>query len=143
MPPKSPMGRHKPRRVSAIAILTLISGLLNCLLGLVWLVGFIGVVSGGESGWLVSLPIGAFCIVVGIKELVYAAVILPGSALVDKPAKHVAVMEIVNIASGSLWSFVIGILALIFYSDPEVVDWFSARHSESATDSASSPTHEA
>ena len=130
----------KPGRIWAIAIMTLVNGLLNCFLGLFWLILAVVCAAGSSDRSLATVAfmlglasIGTYCVVVGIKELVYAAAILPASALVYRPARSLAVMEIVNLASGSLWSFITGILALIFYRDPDVNDWFRTRRREPTT----------
>jgi hypothetical protein len=60
----------------------------------------------------------------------YAAKLLPDPITVSEPAKYVAVMEIINVISGNITSLVIGILCLVFYSDPEVEAYFNRQAPE-------------
>jgi len=102
----------KPSKVTAIAIMVLISGILNCSAGIIWFFTCFGI------------PIGAYSILVGIFEIIYAAKLLPEPIKTSQPAKYVAIMEIVNIVSCSVSSLVIGILCLVFYCDDEVAAYF-------------------
>ncbi len=104
----------KPGTVQTIAILTLISGILNCVLGasLIFLTVFV---------WTVP---AAFSIVVGILEIVYASRLLADPVRVFKPAKHIAIMEIINIVNGSATSLAAGIVALVLYNNPEIQEFF-------------------
>lgn len=73
---------------------------------------------------ILGAPLGIYCIVLGILELVYAPKILSDPIRVRQPATHIAVMQIINIISFSVISLVIGILALVFYNDPRVKSYF-------------------
>ncbi len=122
---------RKPDQLNAVAILTLISGVLNvatffglaCGLGSLLLLSVVGIV---------CLPLLVYPLVLGILEIVYAAKLLPNPPQPVKPARYLAVMEICGILFGNIISAVIGILALVFYSDPTVqayMDRVSARSS--------------
>jgi len=110
----------KPGKVQAIAIMCLVDGILNVLLGL------------GVGGTLLftticCAPIGAYPIVLGVLEIVYAAKLLPDAPQRDvRPAQYLAVMQIVNIATGGVISLVVGILSLVFYGEAEVKAWYDA-----------------
>ena len=109
---QQPYGMPKPGVLTAVAVLTLIDGILNLLAGLAWMITIIGA------------PIGIYSIVLGIMELVYAPKILADPIRVRQPATHIAIMQIINIISFSVISLVIGILALVFYNDPRVKSYF-------------------
>jgi hypothetical protein len=113
-------GTGKPGSLQAVAILTLISGILNCLGGL----GLLGAII--FTFGLTLLP-GAYLLVLGILEVTYAAKLLPESPSAVKPAKHIAVMEIVAIACGQVLALVAGIIALSSYGQAETKAWFEAR----------------
>ncbi|HTX92239.1 MAG TPA: hypothetical protein VMC09_13585 [Anaerolineales bacterium] len=115
-PPLLP-GPHKPGKVQAIAIMTLINGILNILLG-------IGV-AGGLSWTIVCWPISAYPVVLGILEIIYASKLFSNAPGPLQPARYLAIMEIVNILFTSVPSLVVGILALVFYDDPEVKAFFA------------------
>jgi hypothetical protein len=111
-------GPHKPGKVQAIAIMTLVSGILNILWGLG--------VAGGLLWTVVCWPIGAYPIVLGILEIVYAAKLLSSAPGAVQPARHLAIMEICDVLLGNVPSLVVGILVLVFYDDPEVKAYFAS-----------------
>jgi hypothetical protein len=110
-------GPHKPAKVQAIAIMTLINGILNIFCGLGAMAGLLWTV--------VCWPIGAFPIVLGILEIVYASKLLTNAPTPVQPARHLAIMEICTILFGNAVSLVVGILALVFYDDLEVKAFFA------------------
>ena len=111
-------GPHKPGKVQAIAILALVNGILN----IFWGLG----VAGGLLWTLVCWPIGAYPIVLGILEIVYAARLLSGNPGPLQPARYLAIMQICAVLFGNVISLVVGILTLVFYDDPEVKSYFAA-----------------
>ncbi len=111
-------GPAKPGKVQAIAIMTLISGILNILWGLGAVAGLLWTV--------VCWPIGAYPIVLGIMEIVYAAKLMSSAPEAIQPARHIAIMQICDIVFGNVPSLVVGILALVFYDDPEVKAFFAS-----------------
>jgi hypothetical protein len=110
-----PPATAKPSQVQTLGILTLISGIINCLIGL------------GLMFTVVWIVPAAFSVVLGILEIIYATKLMADPVRVEKPAKHIAVMEIVNIINGSVFSLVVGILGLVWGSEPGVKSYFSAR----------------
>jgi hypothetical protein len=110
---------QKPGKVQAIAIMTLIDGILNILWS--FIVG-IGVLTGAIATFGIGLlcaPIAILPLVVGIIE------IIGGAKLLRQPPRRmkvptIAILEIINIISLSFPSLVVGILNLVFYNDPEV-----------------------
>lgn len=111
-------GTGKPGQVTAIAIMDLVDGIINCLAGTIWCLTLFGI------------PIGAYAITVGILEIVYAAKILPDPIKVATPARYVAIMQIINIISLNVVSLVAGILSLVFYSDAHVMQYFESRRGQ-------------
>ena len=111
----------KPGKVQAIAIMCLVDGILNILIGCsVSLILICGIVT------ICCIPIGIYPIVVGIFEIIYATKILPDPIRAFKPAQYLAVMQLVNFICAGIISLVVGILSLVFYSDAEVKAYFAA-----------------
>jgi hypothetical protein len=103
---------EKPGLVQAIGIMSLVNGILNCAGGLFWVFTLVGI------------PLGAYSITTGVLEILYATKMMPDPIKVDKPAKYLAIMEIVNIVSFAVPSLVVGILNLVFYNDPKVIAYY-------------------
>lgn len=115
--PAAPAARPKPGSVQAIAIVTLVSGIIN--------IG-IGITVIPVSLFIWTLP-GAFSIVLGILEIVYATKLLPDPIKPTKPSRAIAIMEIINVINGSVTSLAAGIVALVFYNNRDVADYFDQR----------------
>lgn len=113
-PGPAPTVGEKPSQIQTLGILTLISGIINCLIGLGLMITVV---------WI--LP-AAFSIVLGILEIVYATKLMATPIRVDKIAKHIAIMEIVNIINGALLAVVVGILALVWMGEPKIKEYFAA-----------------
>ena len=64
-------------------------------------------------------------IVTGILAIIYGAKLLPEPPKARQPSKSVAIMQIINIINMSVTSLVTGILALVFYEEPEVKAYFA------------------
>jgi hypothetical protein len=111
---------RKPDKVGAIAILCLVDGILNVVFGISWVFG-ISVFGASTCGLgCILIPLGAYPLVLGILEIVYASKLLPDPPTAGEPARWLAVMQIVNVLWGQVISLVVGILLLIFFDDPEV-----------------------
>lgn len=112
----------KPGKVQAIAIMTLVSGILNVFYGLVLtflvVVGTIGI-------GLLCFPLTIFPTVVGIFEIIAGAKLMANPPRTFK-VKTIAILEIVAIIAGSVPSAVVGILNLVFYNEPEVKDYIDS-----------------
>jgi hypothetical protein len=112
---------EKPGLVTAIAAMTLVSGIVNVFWGLI-------VLSGPALASLIGivcLPLTILPTVLGIFEIVYAAKLLGTAPQPVQPSTNIAVMEIVCILSGNVFSMIVGILALVFYNDLVVKDYFA------------------
>ena len=91
LPPSlpEPISPQKPGYVQAIAIMCLVDGILNIVLG-----GGLSVILFCGIFTACCCPIGLYSIVLGILEIVYATQILPDPIRADRPAKYIAVMQI-------------------------------------------------
>ena len=115
-----PAGTAKPGEVTAIAIMTLISGILNIFVGLGLIVTFtLGLVT------IICIPLAFYPIILGILEIIYAAKLLPDPPKPVEPAQYLAIMEIIGVLFGNVISLATGILALVFYSDQKVKAYFA------------------
>jgi hypothetical protein len=111
---------ERPGKVQAIGIMTLIGGIVACLLGLNWLV-----LGGLSSMGLCCLwPGGYYSIVLGILAIIKGSQLLGKEADRMAPPKGIAIMMIINIINGDIICTVMGILILVFCSDPEVEEYF-------------------
>ena len=116
---------QRPGMVSAIAIMTLVSGIVN----LFW-----GIVAFGTA--VASLGLALICLgpllglailpsILGIFEILFAAKLLSTPPQRVQPSTSIAVMEICTILVGNVFTMVAGILTLVFYNDPQVKDYFN------------------
>lgn len=112
---------ERPGLVTAIAIMTLVNGILNILYALS--VTF-GIVLGTLGIGLLCAPLTILPGVLGIFEIIYATQLLTFPARPVKPNQTLAIFEIAAIAAGNAISLVVGILALVFYNDPSVRGYF-------------------
>ncbi|MBI4761698.1 MAG: hypothetical protein HY780_10815 [Chloroflexi bacterium] len=114
------MNLQKPTLIQVTAWMTLVSGVVN----LFW--GFVA------SGTALATIIGVLCIpftilpaVLGVFELIYAAKLFSEPPQILRPSTNIAVFEIASALTGNLFSTAVGILALVFYNDPAVKDYFA------------------
>lgn len=110
---------EKPGLITALAILTLVSGIVN----LLWSV-IVALFLAATFLGLLCLPLAGYTLALGILEIVYAAKLLGTPRIGLKPAKYLSAMEIANIVFANPLSLVVGILSLVFYSDPDVKAFF-------------------
>jgi hypothetical protein len=112
---------QKPTLINVIAWMTLASGVVN----LIW-----GVVA---SSHLLATVIGVVCVpftilptVLGVFELIYSAKLLSNPAQPVLPSTYIAVFEIACVLVGNVFAMIVGILALVFYNDTVVKDYFAS-----------------
>jgi hypothetical protein len=122
-PPAFPQTMKKPGKVQAIAIMTLISGVLNCFWGLSAAVSLF-------AANFFACYWAPYAITLGVLEIIYAAKLLGSNPTKLQPAKYLAIMQIINISTLNVYQLfvgdvVVGILALVFYNDPEVQAYFA------------------
>ena len=111
---------QKPGLLIAIIWMTLVSGIINLFWGFVASATALGTIIGG-----ICLPITILPTILGIFEIIYAAKLLSTQPEPIKPSQSIAVFQILTAFLGNAFSMVVGILALIFYNDKSVRDYFS------------------
>jgi hypothetical protein len=113
---------QKPGMFTAIAIMTLVNGILN----IMWGLGLTsGVVLGTLFVGLLCAPITLLPAVLGIFEVIYAAKLMSNPPQPVQSSQTIAILEIAAVISGNILSAIVGILALIFYNDPIVKNYFA------------------
>jgi hypothetical protein len=113
---------QKPILVNVIAWMTLASGILN----LFWGIAASGAVLGHTLGiGIICTPITILPTVLGIFEIVYAAKLMSNPPQQIQPSSNIAILEIVCLIVGNVFAVVVGILALVFYNDLAVRDYFA------------------
>ncbi len=110
--------QSKPSLVMAIALMTLINGIFNVIWGISIIVGTIGLS-------LLCFPVPLFPIILGGFEIAYAIKLLANPPVPVQPSQPIAILEIVALFVGNVFSLVVGILVLIFYNDTAVKDYFA------------------
>lgn len=119
-PPSFSQTVDKPGMVQAVAIMTLVNGILNIL----WGSGAtLGMIAGIATICLV--PVTILPLILGIFEILYAVKLMSNPPQPVRPSQAIAIMEICCILVGNVISLVIGILALVFYNDPAVKAYFA------------------
>jgi hypothetical protein len=115
----------KPGELTAVAIMTLISGVTNIGTAVVWSLAAIFSLVG-----IFCLPLTILPAILGIFEIIYAVNLLANPPKVKEPSQTLAIAEIVGVLSGNVMSLIAGILALVFYSNPNVQNYFAQRRSQ-------------
>jgi hypothetical protein len=122
---------QRPGLFTTIAALTLVSGIVNLFWGFIASATALGTIVG-----VVCLPITILPTILGIFEIIYAAKLLSSQPEPIQPSQTIAILEILTFFIGNLFSMVVGILALIFYNDITVRDYFSRINGVVVTPSA-------
>jgi len=113
--------QQKPGLVTAISVMTLISGIINLFWGFVASATALGTIVG-----VICLPVTILPTILGIFEIIYAAKLMSAQPQPVQPSTSIAVFEIATVLMGNVFSMVVGILALIFYNDLVVRDYFAS-----------------
>jgi hypothetical protein len=114
------MNTQKPTLVSAIAWMTLASGIVNLFWGIAATLAALSTFVGILCTWLTILPT-----ILGIFEIIYAAKLFSNPAQPVQPSTNIAILEIACIITGNVFSMAVGILSLVFYNDVVVKDYFA------------------
>ena len=112
--------QEKPTLVNVIAWMTLASGVTN----LIWGVAASGTALATVVG-IICIPFTILPTILGVFELIYAAKLFSNPAQPVQPSTNIAVFEIASVLTGNVFSMVVGILALVFYNDTIVKDYFA------------------
>lgn len=111
---------QKPGLLTAIAVMTLTSGIINLFWGFVASATALGTFIG-----IICLPITILPTILGVFEIIYSAKLLSAQPEAVKPSQSIAVFEILTFLMGNIFSVVVGILSLIFYNDQSVKEYFA------------------
>lgn len=111
---------EKPGLLTAIAAMTLASGILNLFWGFAASVTALGTIVG-----VICLPITILPTILGVFEIIYAAKLLSSQAQPVQASPSIAVFQILTFMYGNIFSMVVGILNLIFFNDQAVKQYFS------------------
>ena len=111
---------RKPGLVTAIALMKLVSGIINLFWGFVASATALGTIIG-----VICLPITILPTILGVFEIIFAAKLLSAQPQPVQPSTSIAVFEILTVVMGNVFSMVVGILVLIFYNDLTVKDYFA------------------
>ncbi len=112
--------QQKPTLVNVIAWMTLASGIVNLFWGIAASAAALHTFVG-----FICTPITILPTVLGIFEIIYAAKLMSIPPQAVRPSTNIAILEIVCILAGNIFSVVVGILALVFYNDLTVRDYFA------------------
>lgn len=111
---------EKPTLVNVIAWTTLASGIVNIGWGLATSAAAVLTVIG-----ICCTPLTILPAILGIFEIIYAAKLLSSPPQAVRPATNLAILEIVCILTGNVFSMIVGIVSLVFYNDSTVKEYFT------------------
>ena len=111
-------------KVTAIAAMTLAGGIWALLVAL-GTIGY-GLLAGLATlglGCLILIP-AAYSLVLGIMATIKGARLLGSRPQAEAPPKDIAIMQIINVVCCDFVNVVLGILTLVFLSEPEVNSFY-------------------
>jgi hypothetical protein len=111
----------KPSKVQTMAVLVLISGILNIAWG--GILALLGVLT---IFGICCSPILILPMALGVFELIYALNLLADPPKVDEPSQVIAILEVCDIFFLNLFGAFVGILSLIFINEDEIKSYFAS-----------------
>jgi len=111
---------EQPGLIKTVAILTMISGIVNIFWGLV--------ATAAVVSTFILACISPFTIlptILGVFEIIYALKLLSKPPQPINPSNAIAILEILCILTFNAFSMIVGILSLVFYSDRQVKAYFA------------------
>jgi uncharacterized membrane protein len=115
---------QKPGLYTAIAAMTLASGIINLFWGFIASATVLSTVVG-----VICLPITVLPTILGIFEIIYAAKLLSDQPQPVGPSPAIAAFQISTLLYGNVFTAVVGLLNLIFFNDQSVKDYFARTNS--------------
>ena len=115
----SPYG-DSPGLVKTIAVLTLINGIVNIFWGLIATAVVVPTIVLACLAVFTILPT-----ILGVFEIIYALKLLSNPPQPVQPSTSIAILEILCVLTGNVFSMIVGILSLVFYNDPQVKEYFA------------------
>jgi len=109
----------KPSEVLIIGIMAIADAVISGLSSLFWIITICGI------------PFGIYSIVVAVMAGMYAYKLLSNPPQPVQPNKTLAILQIVNIITGNVFSLIFGIVSLVLYNQPKVQAYFAYRNSQS------------
>ena len=109
-----------PSLVKTIAVLTLINGIVNIFWGLVATAVVVPTIILACLAVFTILPT-----ILGVFEIIYALKLLNNPPQPVQPSTSIAILEILCVLTGNVFSMIVGILSLVFYNDPQVKEYFA------------------
>lgn len=110
---------EKPSNVTALGVLNVVSGVINIVASLSVTFGLAISLVG-----LICVPITILPAILGVFEILYGIKLLANPPQPVKPSQAIAICQLITFLYLNVVSGVVGILALVFYSDPEVKAYF-------------------
>lgn len=109
-----------PNLVKTIAVLTLINGIVNIFWGLIATAIVVPTIVLACLAIFTILPT-----ILGVFEIIYALKLLNNPPQPVQPSTTIAILEILCVLTGNVFSMIVGILALVFYNDTQVKEYFA------------------
>ena len=117
---------RKPGKITAIGVLTLICGIthsIQAFFAIPFVIG-LGAATFGIGCLLIVIP--ALLMTFGIFEIIRGSKLLANPLQIPKPSNTIPIMQIISISFFNPLPVVTGILALVFFNDPAVKEYWEA-----------------
>lgn len=111
---------EQPGLVKTVAVLTLINGIVNIFWGLIATAAVVPTIILACLSVFTILPT-----ILGVFEIIYALKLLSNPPQPVQPSNTIAILEILCVLTGNVFSMIVGILSLVFYNDEQVKAYFA------------------